>query len=214
MISLFSSFDIKFFNLIRLVILFFILRMLNFVWKNNKILFFLSSLIKFLEEFISSLKLKRYLKFTIMTILSLIIILFFFNFTSVLSFNFALTSQIRIVLFLALSIWTSFIIFSFFKNFNGIVYHFVPEGTPIYLTWFLFIIEIIRNIIRPITLTVRLVANILAGHLLIILLASLVLSKLFVFPLYVLLNLVELFVALIQSYIFITIISLYFSEIN
>ena len=78
----------------------------------------------------------------------------------------------------------------------------------------LLVIEIIRMVIRPITLRVRMIANILAGHLLMILLAGMVEHLGSAFPLYILLNTVELFVACIQSYIFIVIISLYYSDRN
>lgn len=58
-------------------------------------------------------------------------------------------------------------------NLGRFLSHLVPTGTPIFLIRFIVFIELIRNVIRPITLGVRLAANITAGHLLIALLASL-----------------------------------------
>lgn len=101
----------------------------------------------------------------------------------------------------------------FFYSSKYTLIHFVPEGTPVFLIWFLFCVELVRNVIRSVTLMVRLLANILAGHLLIILLSQIVFSYYFFALFYIGLNLVELFVSLIQAYIFITMISLYFSEI-
>ena len=174
----------------------------------------LNLIYNFIEEFFSSIKPKSINKIIIAILIYLIVIIFFLNRTPILSFNFACTSQIGICLFLSLTIWISFLIFQNFNNLKNFLSHCIPEGTPIYLTWFLFAVELIRNLIRPITLTVRLVANILAGHLLIILLANLCFKFQFMSRLYILLNLVEFFVALIQSYIFVTIITLYYAEVN
>lgn len=144
----------------------------------------------------------------------LIIFIFLLNFHSILSYNFALIRQVRLVSFLASYIWLCFIIFTIFNNLKGLLSHCIPEGTPIYLTWFLFLIEILRNFIRPLTLTVRLVANILAGHLLMILLSELVFSYRFLKFLYLSLNLVEFFVSFIQAYIFVTMLALYYAEVD
>jgi F-type H+-transporting ATPase subunit a len=53
-----------------------------------------------------------------------------------------------------------------------ILAHLVPLGTPSVLIPFMVIIELIRTFIRPFTLAVRLTANIIAGHLLLVLLRS------------------------------------------
>lgn len=82
---------------------------------------------------------------------------------------------------------------------------------------FIVLIEIIRNLIRPITLSVRLAANIIAGHLLLTLLGdqgdmgniyittAVILSQ-------IILLILEFSVAIIQSYVFITLITLYARE--
>ncbi|RWS06633.1 ATP synthase F0 subunit 6-like protein, partial [Leptotrombidium deliense] len=74
------------------------------------------------------------------------------------------------------------------------------------------LIELTRNIIRPITLSVRLTANIVAGHLLISLLeqflggssSSIILSRI--------LLILETGVAIIQGYVFSVLASLYYQE--
>jgi F-type H+-transporting ATPase subunit a len=94
----------------------------------------------------------------------------------------------------------------------------VPQGTPNVLIPFIILIESIRNIIRPITLTIRLTANIIAGHLLITLLSRLgvklinILIPLLLFIQLILLIL-ESAVAIIQSYVFAILVTLYFREI-
>jgi len=98
--------------------------------------------------------------------------------------------------------------------------HLVPLSTPNVLIPFMVLIETISNIIRPGTLTVRLRANIIAGHLLLTLLGnqtSHVISHTILFFLIltqVLLLALESAVALIQAYVFTVLSTLYSSEVN
>lgn len=101
---------------------------------------------------------------------------------------------------------------------NSLIAHLVPIGTPVALMPVIVIIETVRSIIRPLTLSIRLAANIIAGHLLLTLLGSqgpnlsgLMLRFLFVGL--VLLLLLEVAVACIQSYVFTILSSLYLNEL-
>lgn len=82
---------------------------------------------------------------------------------------------------------------------------------------FMVIIETISNIIRPLTLAIRLAANIIAGHLLITLLTSVTpFTPLLAAPLLLRaqfsLNLLETAVAFIQAYVFRVLLTLYAAE--
>lgn len=94
----------------------------------------------------------------------------------------------------------------------------MPQGTPIFLIPFIVLIETIRNFIRPITLTVRLTANIIAGHLLLTLLRRLgsTLTSIYL-PILILVQIalltLEVAVSIIQSYVFAVLITLYTREI-
>lgn len=97
--------------------------------------------------------------------------------------------------------------------------HLVPQGTPSVLIPFMVCIETISNIIRPGTLAVRLAANIIAGHLLITLLGntgpSLAITLLgFLVIGQIALLILESAVAIIQSYVFAVLRTLYSSEVN
>lgn len=94
----------------------------------------------------------------------------------------------------------------------------MPNGTPTALIPFIVLIETIRGLIRPLTLAVRLAANIIAGHLLIALLrdyASIFspLLSLTVLRRQLLLLVLESAVAVIQAYVFIVLCVLYVREI-
>lgn len=213
MISLFRRFDLYFYPL-RILLIFLLSICITKIFKFNYTTVFLTLSFNIVERFFSTLKIKSINKHVATIFIRTIILIFFLNFSSVYPFVFPATSQVRIVLLLSVIFWLNLIIFSLGNNIKGLLYHAIPEGSPIYLTWFLFLIEVVRNLIRPVTLMVRLTANILSGHLLIILLSKLVLITPYIGALYLGLNVVEMFVSAIQSYIFLTIVCLYYAEIN
>ena len=94
----------------------------------------------------------------------------------------------------------------------------VPLGTPSFLIPIIVIIETVSNIIRPMTLSIRLAANIVAGHLLLTLLGSqgpiisMIILTILIIRL-ILLLILEVAVACIQSYVFTILRSLYLNEL-
>lgn len=213
MMSLFSPFDLFFFNknLIRIYLV--VIRIFIKSYYFSRFNFSLSVLRNNLTNFFFTLKPKSFNKISRIFFFSIFFFLLRLNFFSVFSYNFPYTSQVRVVFSFSLSCWLGIVIFGIRISLRKFLYHFIPEGTPLPLTFLLFLIEVVRNLIRPLTLIVRLVANILAGHLLIILLSKLVFIFLPSYFLYIVLNIVEIFVSLIQSYIFSTMLVLYFSEV-
>ena len=115
-------------------------------------------------------------------------------------------------------LWLGRIILSIIYQYNNLLAHLVPVGTPRFLIPVIVIIETVRNIIRPLTLSIRLAANIVAGHLLLTLLGSqgpllsLFNLSLLIIGLFLLL-LLEVAVACIQSYVFTILSSLYLNEL-
>jgi F-type H+-transporting ATPase subunit a len=149
--------------------------------------------------------------------ISLLTIIIFNNFLGLFPYIFTRTSHILHSLTLSLPLWISFIIYGWFNFYNHILAHLVPQRTPNALISFIVLIETIRNIIRPLTLAVRLSANIIAGHLLITLLGNQTSNSQFI-TLYILLLTqiilltLECAVAIIQSYVFAVLSSLYSRE--
>ncbi|EZA46406.1 ATP synthase subunit a, partial [Ooceraea biroi] len=103
-----------------------------------------------------------------------------------------------------------------FNFFNELCTHLTPQGTPLILMPFIVIIESISLLIRPITLAVRLTANIIAGHLLISLIGSaiksIIIFTLLLISAQTLLLILEIAVAIIQSYVFSILLTLYRRE--
>nr|YP_009255991.1 ATP synthase F0 subunit 6 [Solenocera crassicornis]YP_010580171.1 ATP synthase F0 subunit 6 [Solenocera melantho]ANF05075.1 ATP synthase F0 subunit 6 [Solenocera crassicornis]AXJ93127.1 ATP synthase F0 subunit 6 [Solenocera crassicornis]UZS90555.1 ATP synthase F0 subunit 6 [Solenocera melantho] len=154
---------------------------------------------------------------TIMFI-SLFSLIVFNNFLGLLPYIFTSTSHMIMTLTLALPFWLAFMMFGWLNHTQHMFAHLVPQGTPGALMPFMVLIETISNIIRPGTLAVRLAANMIAGHLLLTLLGStgpslsstlisfLIMSQ-------ILLLMLEAAVAIIQSYVFAVLSTLYASEV-
>nr|QZI85933.1 ATP synthase F0 subunit 6 [Aclees taiwanensis] len=141
------------------------------------------------------------------------------NFLGLFPYIFTSSSHLNFTLTLSLPLWLSFFIFGWFKNTTHMFAHLVPQGAPNILLPFLVIIESISNFIRPGTLAIRLTANMIAGHLLVTLLgnsgSSLSLGLLNILIIVqIALLVLESAVAIIQSYVFSILSTLYSSEVN
>lgn len=150
--------------------------------------------------------------------ISLFLLIVFNNFLGLTPYVFTATSHLAITLSLALPLWLAFITYGWFNHSQHMLAHLVPLGTPGALIPFMVLIETTRNIIRPGTLAVRLAANIIAGHLLLVLLgnqgpsmSSSILSFLIITQ--ILLLTLERAVAIIQSYVFAVLATLYSREV-
>ena len=150
---------------------------------------------------------------------SLFSLILFNNFIGLFPYIFTRTSHLTLTLTLALPLWLSFIIYGWINNTQHIFAHLVPQGTPAILIPFIVCIETISNVIRPGTLAVRLAANIIAGHLLLTLLGNTgpSLSYIIIYLLLIgqiALLILESAVAIIQSYVFAVLRTLYSREVN
>nr|YP_010146971.1 ATP synthase F0 subunit 6 [Conosia irrorata]QQP21493.1 ATP synthase F0 subunit 6 [Conosia irrorata] len=151
--------------------------------------------------------------------ISLFSFIMFNNFMGLFPYIFTSSSHLLYTLTLALPLWLSFMLYGWINNTQHMFTHLVPQGTPSILMPFMVCIETISNIIRPGTLAVRLAANMIAGHLLMTLLGNTgsSLSYYLIIILIItqiLLLMLESAVAIIQSYVFAVLSTLYSSEVN
>nr|YP_009995406.1 ATP synthase F0 subunit 6 [Ochthebius lividipennis]QNP09822.1 ATP synthase F0 subunit 6 [Ochthebius lividipennis] len=169
------------------------------------------------QEF--SVLLGNKIKGSTLIFISLFSIILFNNFLGLFPYIFTSSSHLVLTLALALPLWISFMIYGWTNNTMHMFAHLVPQGTPPILMPFMVCIETISNIIRPGTLAVRLAANMIAGHLLMTLLGntgpsmSLMMINILII-IQLLLLLLESAVAIIQSYVFAILSTLYSSEVN
>lgn len=133
-------------------------------------------------------------------------------------YSFTPTSQVVVTLSLALVSFVTITIFAIVRNgFFGFLHMFLPSGVPMWMAPMIFAIELFSFLIRPVTLSVRLFANLVAGHVLLKVVAGFIISLGVIFgALPFLFSVVmigfELFVALLQAYIFSILVCAYFSE--
>nr|YP_010626532.1 ATP synthase F0 subunit 6 [Anurida maritima]WBK17672.1 ATP synthase F0 subunit 6 [Anurida maritima] len=154
------------------------------------------------------------------TLIFICILMFiaFNNFLGLFPYIFTASSHLVMALALAAPLWLAFMLYGWLNNTKHMFAHLVPVSTPNLLMPFMVLIETISNIIRPGTLTVRLSANMIAGHLLLTLLgnqtaacsSSMVMIMLM---LQMALLVLEVAVALIQAYVFTVLSTLYSSEV-
>merc|ERR1711997_1253306 len=155
---------------------------------------------------------------TIFIFISIFFFIIFSNFIGLIPYIFTRTSHLSITIVLALPIWLGTIFYSIIFQYNNLLAHLVPLGTPPFLIPIIVVIETVRNIIRPITLSIRLAANMVAGHLLLTLLGSqgpnvTIIIIIILLIRLILLLILEVAVACIQSYVFTILRSLYLNEL-
>ena len=97
-------------------------------------------------------------------IFTLFIFLLFGNMLGLIPYSYTFTSQIVVTFVLAAFIFIGVTLVALIKHGTHFFSFFVPPGAPKVLIPFLIIIEVISYFVRPVSLSVRLFANMLAGH--------------------------------------------------
>ena len=154
---------------------------------------------------------------------SLFLLILVLNLVGIVPYTFTPTAHIIVTFGLSLSIWFACIILSL-QNFRlNFFAMFMPAGAPMFLAPFLVLIELVSYAAKAITLGVRLAANLTAGHLIFaiiagstwkILTAGGLLTLASVFPLFILvfITVLEIAVALIQAYVFCLLTTSYLND--
>ncbi len=146
----------------------------------------------------------------------------FSNFLGLVPWSFTVTSQIIVTFALTVLVMVTVIIVGFAKHGFGFLKLFVPVA-PWYLLWLLVIIEVISFLSRLISLSVRLFANMLAGHTMLQIFAGFVillgtaggiLSVMSIAPMFTITALLalEALVAFLQAYVFAVLTCIYLNE--
>jgi ATP synthase subunit 6 len=145
------------------------------------------------------------------------------NLIGLVPYSFTVTSHITLTFFLSFSIFVAMNIIGFQRHGVELFSLFLPANTTFFLALLLVPIELISYIAKPISLGVRLFINLMAGHSLLkvivgfswnMLLVENLKAVVFILPLLILVLLMglELAVALIQAYVFITLTAIYLND--
>ncbi len=149
-------------------------------------------------------------------IFSLFIFTLFGNILGMLPYGFTFTSQIAVTFFMAAVVFLGVTLIGLFKHGLHFFSLFFPHGAPLFTAPILIPIELVSYLSRPISLSVRLFANMTVGHVLLKVLAGFVvaLGIFGVVPLVVLVAItaLELLVALLQAYIFTILCCIYLND--
>ena len=149
-------------------------------------------------------------------IFSLFMFVLFCNMFGMIPYSFTVTSHIIVTFVLAAFIFIGVTIIGFLKHGLGYLKLFVPSGVPIILLPLIVVIEIISYLSRPISLSVRLFANMLAGHTLLKVFAGFVSALGFfgILPLVFIIALtgLEILIAFLQAYVFAILTCLYIND--
>ena len=156
-------------------------------------------------------------------IFTLFIFIFFTNFLGLIPYSFTVTSHIIVTFAMALSVFALVLIVGFWTHGLHFFSLFVPSGAPMWIMPLIVPIEIISFLSRPISLSVRLAANMLAGHTMLKVFAGFivtmlgaggVLAFLSVAPLLagIAVTALEVLVAAIQAWVFALLTCIYLNE--
>ena len=149
-------------------------------------------------------------------VFTLFLFILFGNMLGLMPYSFTFTSHIIVTFALAAVVFVGVTIVGFAKHGLRFFTFFVPPGAPILMWPLLIPIEVISYLSRPISLSVRLFANILAGHTLLKVIAGFVavLGVAGVLPLAVVVALtgLEMLIAFLQAYVFAILTCLYLND--
>lgn len=143
------------------------------------------------------------------------------NLIGLLPYGFTITGHIIFTFQIAFSLFFGITLINIINNKLEFLNLFVPSGVPKPLIPFLVIIEIVSYLIRPFSLSVRLFANMLAGHTLLNILSAFIFN---VFKKYALISflpllfivfiiVLEFCIAIVQAYIFSILTCIYLNDI-
>ena len=146
------------------------------------------------------------------------------NLIAIIPYTFTISSQIIVTATLALLVFFTVLIYGFYRNGLKFFRIFVPRGIPLYILPLVVAIEIVSFLTRPLSHSVRLFANMLAGHITLKVFAGFVallgtslgaigwIGGTLPLAMTVALTALELLVAFLQAYVFAILTCIYLND--
>ena len=154
--------------------------------------------------------------------ISLFLFIMIGNVVGLFPFAFSFTSQLIVTVGIALIVFLASIVIGLINQGTKYFKHFCPDGIPGYLVPFFILIEMVSFFFRPLSLGIRLFANMVSGHIMIEVIAGFAasiasiaaVSYFAAIPIIVnvLLNIFKLVVCMLQAYVFVVLSCMYLSE--
>ena len=156
-------------------------------------------------------------------VFSLFMFILALNVVAIIPFTFSVTSHIIITVALALLVFFTVLVYGFYRHGLRFLKLFVPAGVPIYILPLVSFIEVMSFLSRPVSHSVRLFANMLAGHITLKVFGGFVvmlagfgflgwLGAALPLALTTVLTALELLVALLQAYVFAILTCIYLND--
>ena len=156
-------------------------------------------------------------------VFSLFAFVLFANLFGMIPYFFTVTSHLAVTLALAMIVMTTVVIYGFYRNGLGFLKLFVPSGLPGAIAPFIAVIEVLSFLSRPVSLSLRLFGNMLAGHIVLKVFAGFVVSlsamgavgwfgALFPFAMTIALTALEFLVSVLQAYVFTILTCVYLND--
>ena len=149
-------------------------------------------------------------------VFSLFLFVLLLNLLGLIPGSFAQTSHISVTFTLAIMVFIICLLITIIKMKFSFFKIFIPSGTPLWLAPLLFILELFSYLVRPVSLSVRLAANMIAGHVMLDVIAFFTVMMgvfgILPFAFLSILMAFELFVAFLQAYIFSVFACVYINE--
>jgi len=156
-------------------------------------------------------------------VFTLFMFVLFANMIGLIPYSFTVTSQLIVTATLALVVFFIVVIYGFWRNGFKFLNLFVPKGVPVYILPAIVVIEILSFMSRPISHSVRLFANMLAGHITLQVFAGFIImlagfgvvgwfGAALPFVLVVMLIALEFLVAFLQAYVFAILTCIYLND--
>jgi len=149
-------------------------------------------------------------------VFTLFMFILFCNMLGMVPYSFTVTSHIVVTFALALSIFVGVTILGFVNHGVKFLKFFVPSGIPVLLAPLLVVIEVISYLTRPLSLSVRLFANMLAGHTMLKVFGGFVVLMgvwgVAPFAFMIALTGLEILVAFLQAYVFAILTCIYLND--
>ena len=150
-------------------------------------------------------------------IFTLFVFVLTLNMLGMVPYSFTVTSHIAVTFALAAFIFIGVTLIGFWKHGAGFLKFFVPSGVPFVMLPLLVVIEVISYLTRPVSLSVRLFANMMAGHTMLKVFGSFVvalglLGGWAALAFMVAFTGLELLVAFLQAYVFAILTCIYLND--
>jgi F-type H+-transporting ATPase subunit a len=149
-------------------------------------------------------------------VFSIFMFVLFGNFLGMIPYTFTFTSHIIVTFALALMVFLTVTVVAFARHGFHFFSFFLPEGTPLAMAPMVVLLEVLSFFIRPVSLSIRLFANMMAGHTMLKVFGGFVIVLgwfgVLPFAVNVALTLFEFLVAALQAYVFTILTCLYLKD--